>query len=203
MAENSRDKSLGAKSSDAEIVKLVLNGNTDAFERLLKRYEHHAIGIVKKHVPTDRVAEVVQDAFVRAYQSLGNFKEAKRFKAWLSTIVTRTCYDFWRTHYRSKEIPLSRLSIEHQAWLEGALAARSEANRQQKARQQEARKVLEWTLAKLSAADRMVIELVYLEGLSHKAAAKLLDFSVANVKVRVFRARQKIHKLLLKGRGKP
>lgn len=202
MAANSRIGRQKVKT-DAEIVKQVLNGDTDAFEHLLKKYEQHAIGIVKKHVPADRVAEVVQDAFIRVYQSLGRFKKSKRFKAWLSTIVTRSCYDFWRKHYRSKEIPLSRLSVEHQAWLDSALAAQAEAVWWQKARQQEARKLLEWTLARLSAADRMVIELVYLEGLSHKAAAKLLDFSVANVKVRAFRARKKIHKLLLKSRGEP
>ncbi len=58
--------------------------------------------------------------------------------------------------------------------------------------------VLEWALGKLSAEDRMVLELVYLEGLSCKEAAKQLGWTLANVKVRSFRSRNKLKKLLLK-----
>jgi RNA polymerase sigma-70 factor (ECF subfamily) len=56
--------------------------------------------------------------------------------------------------------------------------------------------VLDWALNQLSAEDRMVIELVHLEGMSGKEAAKLLDWSVANVKVRSFRVRKKLQKIL-------
>ncbi len=61
---------------------------------------------------------------------------------------------------------------------------------------QHARETLEWALNRLSAEDRMVVELVYLEEFSGKEAATLLGWSVANVKVRVFRARKKLQKLL-------
>jgi RNA polymerase sigma-70 factor (ECF subfamily) len=56
--------------------------------------------------------------------------------------------------------------------------------------------VLKYALNKLSPEDRMVIELVYLEGLSGKEAAELLGWSLANVKVRLFRSRKKLQKLL-------
>ena len=68
--------------------------------------------------------------------------------------------------------------------------------------QQEAREVLDWALNKLSAEDRMVIELVYLEGLSGKEAAELLGWSVTNVKVRSFRSRKKLQKLLMKAQNR-
>jgi RNA polymerase sigma-70 factor (ECF subfamily) len=60
----------------------------------------------------------------------------------------------------------------------------------------EAREILNWALGKLSAGDRMVLELVYLEGLSVQETAELLGWSKANVKVRSFRARMKLEKLL-------
>jgi RNA polymerase sigma-70 factor (ECF subfamily) len=56
--------------------------------------------------------------------------------------------------------------------------------------------LLDWALAKLSPEDRMVIELVYLEELSVKEAADLLGWSAANVKVRSFRSRKKLHSLI-------
>ena len=66
----------------------------------------------------------------------------------------------------------------------------------EKGLQDEARELLDWVLGRLSAEDRMVLELVYLEGLTGKEAADLLGWSVANVKVRSFRSRKKLEKIL-------
>ena len=183
-------------SADAEVVYQVVSGDVNAFERLLKRYEAHVLRIVKKHIPFDKVEEVAQDVFIRIYQSLPNFKRDDSFKQWLSTITVRTCYDFWRKHYRYREIPISSLSEKHQAWLEEAMATRSSQSFDDIASQKEAREILDWALDRLSPEDRMVLELVYLEGSSVKEAANLLGWSTAKVKVRSFRSRKKLHKLV-------
>jgi len=183
-------------SADAEVVYQVVSGDVNAFERLLKRYEAHVLRIVKKHIPFDKVEEVAQDVFIRIYQSLPNFKRDDSFKQWLSTITVRTCYDFWRKHYRYREIPISSLSEKHQAWLEEAMATRSSQSFDDIASQKEAREILDWALDRLSPEDRMVLELVYLEGYSVKEAANLLGWSTAKVKVRSFRSRKRLHKLV-------
>jgi RNA polymerase sigma-70 factor (ECF subfamily) len=185
-------------SADAEVVYQVVSGDVNAFERLLKRYEAHVLRIVKKHIPFDKVEEVAQDVFIRIYQSLPNFKRDDSFKQWLSTITVRTCYDFWRKHYRYREIPISSLSEKHQAWLEEAMATRSSQSFDDIASQNEAREILDWALDRLSPEDRMVLELVYLEGYSVKEAANLLGWSTAKVKVRSFRSRKKLHNLFRK-----
>ena len=183
-------------SADAEVVYQVVSGDVNAFERLLKRYEAHVLRIVKKHIPFDKVEEVAQDVFIRIYQSLPNFKRDDSFKQWLSTITVRTCYDFWRKHYRYREIPISSLSEKHQAWLEEAMATRSSQSFDDIASQKEAREILDWALDRLSPEDRMVLELVYLEGYSVKEAANLLGWSTTKVKVRSFRSRKRLHKLV-------
>ena len=183
-------------STDDEIVHQVVSGEVNAFESLLKRYEAHVLRIVKKHIPFDKLEEVAQDVFVRAYKSLPNFKGDDSFKQWLSTITVRTCYDFWRKHYRYREIPVSSLSEKHQAWLEQATATRSSQAYDQSDSQREAREILDWALDRLSPENRMVLELVYLEGYSVKEAARLLGWSAAKVKVRSFRSRKKLHKLI-------
>ena len=68
--------------------------------------------------------------------------------------------------------------------------------------QEETKELLEWALNQLSPQDRMVTELVYLEGMKGKEAAELLGWSTANVKVRTFRSRRKLRKLLLGTGGK-
>lgn len=60
----------------------------------------------------------------------------------------------------------------------------------------EASELLEWALSKLAPEDRMVIELVYLEGYSGREAANLLGWSVSNVKVRSFRLKRKLKSIL-------
>ena len=183
-------------SADAEVVYQVISGNINAFEYFLKKYESHVVRIVKKHIPFDKVEEVAQEVFVRVYKSLPNFKRDDSFKQWLSTITVRACYDFWRKHYKYREIPVSSLSEKHQVWLEEAMATRSSQSFDERDSQKEAREILDWALDRLSPEDRMVLELVYLEGYSVKEAAELLGWSAVNVKVRSFRARKKLHKLI-------
>lgn len=185
-------------ASDRTDVDRVLAGDVNAFANLLKRYQDHVTRIVRRHVPPDRVEETAQDVFVRAYRSLGDFREDDRFRQWLSAITVRTCYDFWRRCYRRQEVVVSQLSEAHRAWIEKVGAADAEQEWQALGNRAEARQVLDWALAQLSAEDRMVIELVHLEERSVKEAARLLGWSVANVKVRAFRVRKKMQKLIEK-----
>ena len=194
------------RSSDQEIVRQVLDGNYKAFESVILRHRVLVMTIVKKHVPGDAVEETAQEAFVRAYQSLPTFKGTGAFSQWLSSIVVRACYDYWRKAYRSREVPMSALNEKHAQWLEEVISQMPEEAPDEREPQMEAREILNWALGKLSAGDRMVLELVYLEGCSVQEAAELLGWSKANVKVRSFRARMKLEKLLSKvkeqGRGR-
>ncbi|MEW6668531.1 MAG: RNA polymerase sigma factor [Thermodesulfobacteriota bacterium] len=183
--------------SDTEIVSQVLDGHVNAFETLLARYADLVHRLVRKHVPSQNVEETVQEAFVRAYMSLPSFREEGSFGQWLSCIVVRTCYDYWRKAYRSREVALSELSEQHQNWLEGVLAAGSVHALHRENARSEAAELLEWALSKLSAEDRMVLELVYLEGLSSREAGRLLGWSAANVKVRSFRSRRKLERIIM------
>jgi RNA polymerase sigma-70 factor (ECF subfamily) len=147
-------------------------------------------------VPYNDVEETTHDVFLRAYQSLPSFKGKSGFRQWLSSITVRTCYDFWRKTYRSREVPMAVLTEKHQKWLEEVIAEQSEAAIIEKGSKNEAIELLDWALGRLSAEDRMVIKLVYLEGLSGKEAADLLGWSIANVKIRCFRSRKKLEKIL-------
>ncbi|HOO91015.1 MAG TPA: RNA polymerase sigma factor [Syntrophales bacterium] len=182
--------------SDNEIINRIISGDIDAFEQILTRYKGFLMGIVSRHVPYDQVEETAHDAFIRAYLSLPSFKQKSEFRHWLSSIAIRACYDFWRQRYRSKEVPMSSLTEKHHEWLENVMADSSNREFHEHGSIKEVREILDWALAKLSAEDRMVLELVYLEGMTVKEAAELLGWTTANVKVRSFRSRKKLQKLL-------
>jgi RNA polymerase sigma-70 factor (ECF subfamily) len=193
------------KPSDDEIVSRVLDGNTDAFETFLFRYGALVQTIAKRHVPVQDVEDTAQEAFIRAFQSLPSYSgRGGGFKSWLSSIAVRTCYDYWRKAYRCREIPISSITDAHLNWLETVFSEESRQSLLEKGSREEAGELLEWALGKLTAEDRMVIELVYLEGLSGRETAGLLGWSLANVKVRSFRARKKMEnnlKQLMKRSG--
>ena len=162
----------------------------------MDRYGDRVSRIVKRHVPLSEVEETTQEVFIRAYQSLAGFRGGDRFKSWLSTVAVRTCYDFWRRTYQSREVPMSSLSDRHREWLEEAMSEQAGVFAREKEDMTEAGEVLAWALERLTPEDRIVLELVYLEGLSGKEVAARLGWSVANVKVRSFRSRRRLEKLL-------
>ena len=182
--------------SDAGIIAQVIEGNVNAFETLMNRYRDLVLKIVKKRVPFSSLEETAQDVFIRAYQSLSTFKGKSNFSRWISSIAVKTCYDYWRKAYRSQEVSMSSLSEQHQNWLEEAVSDPSESSLDEKVVQKEGLELLDWALGQMSPEDRMVLELVYLEGLSGKEAANILGWSLANVKIRSFRSRRKLEKLL-------
>jgi RNA polymerase sigma-70 factor, ECF subfamily len=192
------DKQNQTVPCDADIIGWVLEGNTGAFENLLVKYKNYVFSIVHRHIPGDHVEDVSQEVFIRVYQSLRKLKRADSFKTWLSAVTRRTCYDFWRKRYRSKETPISTLSSEHREWIDRTISDASVEDWTKRGREKEARDVLAWLLAILNPAERMVVDLVYFEGLSSKDAARLLGWSEANVKVRAFRIRQKLKNHLVK-----
>jgi len=180
---------------DFDIIRIIIAGDVNAFEILINRYQGHVFSIVRKHIPTAQAEEVAHDVFVRAYQGLGGYSKKSGFKQWLAGIAVRTCYDFWREKYRVKEVPMSQLSDAHREWIENAISDSSGQSYEEGDRHARALEILDVVLARMSAADRMVLSLTYLEGYTHKEAAGLLGLSIANVKIRAHRARKKLHKI--------
>jgi RNA polymerase sigma-70 factor (ECF subfamily) len=184
------------QKNDVAVINRVLAGKVNDFKYLLEKYKGYVFSILQKHLPAHQVEDVAQDVFIRAYRSLPTLKKKSGFKNWLSSIAVKTTYDFWRRQYRNREVAMSALSTENSHWIESIMADASSRSFQAVNDRKDAREVLDWALNRLSAKERMVIQLIYLEGLSGKEAAKHLGWSTANVKVISFRARKKLRKLL-------
>jgi RNA polymerase sigma-70 factor (ECF subfamily) len=88
------------------------------------------------------------------------------------------------------------LSEDHQRWIEQTLSSQSDRQFRDQTAKQEAADVLEWALRQLSPENRAVLTLVHLDGYSVREAAQLLGWTLVNVKVRAYRARQAMRALL-------
>lgn len=182
----------GDTSADYAIVQQVLAGDTDVFSRLIDRYEARVFALAGRHVPRDSVAELAQEIFVDAYRSLGTYSPLKGFGHWLTRIAIRRCHDYWRAHYRKREVPMSQLENDAGERIrEAALADPGKA-----VSDVELRDYLDKVLDHLEPDDRMVLVLVHFEEYSVKEAADLLEWSTAKVKVRAHRARKRLRAIL-------
>ena len=182
--------------SDADVIREILEGNVNAFELLMDRYQGYVAGIVIKKVPKDRTQEVAHEAFIRAYRSLETFRAKTPFKHWLASIAVRCCHDFWRQHYRRKETQIGSISEDGWEWIQTLRVDGSADASDGYARNPEALRVLRWAMESLSPEDRMVLTLVHMEGHTIAEAAELLHWSVPKVKIRAYRARKKLRKTL-------
>ncbi|MFH2126740.1 MAG: RNA polymerase sigma factor [Pseudomonadota bacterium] len=182
--------------TDEEIIARVLSGDGRAFEMLVERHKAQMAGIVVRKVPRQEAPEVVHQVFIKAFVSLPGYRPLKPFSHWLSTLAVRACHDFWRERYRSRETPLSGLAPEPDSRRELKAEAAQAASAPDAYEAFEAWQILDWALGHLSPDDRMALTLVHLEGYSLAEAAEALGWSQAVVKLRTFRARRKLRKII-------
>ncbi len=181
---------------DDQTIRRVLDGDVNAFELLVRKYQNHTARIVGNHVPHARVSEVVQTVFINAFRSLKTYRGDRPFQNWLSRISVRCCYDFWRDEYRCRETPVSSLGKESHDLLEHLGTGRAEEIFEAQSNHAEAVQILDWALDQLSPEDRMVVTLTALEEKSVAEAAELLGWTSVNVKVRAHRARKRLKKII-------
>lgn len=180
-------------ASDGELVERVRGGETSAFEALVRRHQELVGRIVSGRVAVGSVAEVAQDCFVRAFVSLETYAGRSPFAHWLARIAVHACQDHWRASYRRRETPFSGLSESCRAWVENCQA---QPGGQGGDNGDEASELLGWAMERLSEQDRVVLTLTLLEGYTASETAALTGASAVVVKVRAFRARKRLRKLL-------
>ena len=186
------------ENHDLKIIDSVLDGNVDDFVVLVNKHRERVFLMTAKRIPANDVEDVTQEAFIRAFKNLHTFSRRKPFVNWLSIIVLRTCCDYWRKNSKRRELtaPANNDDNGDMKWLEIIAAEASSENHAKTAKRKELRELLDWTLNKLSAEDRTLVEIIYFEGNSLKEAAEVLNWGLSKTKVRAMRARHKMRKIL-------
>lgn len=176
---------------DAELVKRVLNGEQAAFEALVTRHIVRAQAVARGVLGNDpAVDDVVQESFLRAYRRLGQLSQPAQFPSWLGTIARNEAISWLRRNRKVKQIDVDQTQVA--APEEEDL---SDADRHERSVQ--ARR-LRYSIDRLKASYREIINLKYDAGLSYDEMADTLNTSVANVEKRLYRARKALQKELLK-----
>jgi RNA polymerase sigma-70 factor (ECF subfamily) len=181
--------------TEAELIAAVLQGDAESFGPLIQKYSPRVFATARRYARREsEVEDIAQEVWVKAFQKLSSFRGEAPFEHWLMRLTVRTCYDFLRGHQRKKELNFSELSDGETNWLERFVTEPDEGSEHADA----ARQLVDRILDKLSPAARLIITLLEIEDRSVKEIATLTGWSVPLVKVRAFRARAEMKKVLAK-----
>ena len=180
--------------TDAELIAAVLKGDAASFEPLVQKYSPRIFATARRYARREsEVEDIVQTIWLKAFEKLKSFRNEAPFEHWLMRLAVRTCYDALRAHQRNRETTFAELTEPEEDWLDRFVTQPDAANENAEA----ARQLVERLLEQLSPPARLVITLQEIEGRSVKEVAELTGWSVPLVKVRAFRARNEMRKVLL------
>ena len=179
--------------SDSELIAAVLKGDAASFEPLVAKYSPRIFATARRYARREsEVEDIVQEIWIKAFQKLKSFRGEAPFEHWLMRLAVRTCYDFLRGHQRKKEMTFSDLSEPESDWLDRFVQEPTGVSDDAEA----AKLLVQRLLEELSPSARLIITLLEIEDRSVKEISKLTGWSVPLVKVRAFRARAEMRKLL-------
>jgi RNA polymerase sigma-70 factor (ECF subfamily) len=181
--------------SDAgALVQAALQHDDEAARRLVRELYPLVAKLVRSHRPRRTAEEdLCQMIFIKIFQNLAQFSGKVPLKHWVSRIAVNTCLNQIQSEKVRPELRHADMTEEEVAVLENLAATPAELAPDQRLA---SRQLVEHLLETLKPSERLVIEMVYLQGRSVEEVHKLTGWSTALVKVRAFRARQKMKKQL-------
>jgi RNA polymerase sigma-70 factor, ECF subfamily len=183
--------------SDAgALVKAALQNDDEAARELVRQLYPLVARIVRAH-RLRRTAEedLCQMIFIKIFQKLSQFSGTVPLEHWVSRVAVNTCLNQIESEKARPEVRRADLSLEEQAVIENLTTSSDELAPDQRFA---SRQLLEHLLAGLKPVERLAIDLLYLQGRSVEEIRKITGWSAALVKVRAFRARQKMKQQLAK-----
>ena len=187
-----------ASVDDTVLVRRAQQGDTAAFEELVRNYDRSVLRLAMHLTDsTEHAQDIYQETFLRAYRNIGQFRFECSFYTWIYRIVANLCCDYLRRkqfhgrHAYSERYPGENDERE-QTIVDRASDQRAGASSERAALNGELRKQILWALNKLSVQERLVFELRHYEGLKLQTVASILSTTENAVKNTLFRATHKL-----------
>ncbi|MDX7646213.1 RNA polymerase sigma factor RpoE [Aeromonas caviae] len=180
---------------DEQLVERVQRGDKNAFNLLVRKYQHKVVNLVARYVnnPGD-VPDVAQEAFIKAYRALPTFRGESAFYTWLYRIAVNTAKNYLTSQGRRP--PSSDVEADEAEYYGGGEALQEVATPENLALTDEIKRTVFTAIEALPEDLRTAITLREMEGLSYEDIAEIMDCPVGTVRSRIFRAREAIDKKL-------
>ncbi|WP_206483608.1 RNA polymerase sigma factor RpoE [Thalassotalea sp. G2M2-11] len=184
---------MSEQNVDQTLVERVQRGDKNAFNLLVTKYQHKVANLVSRYVKNHSdVPDIVQEAFIKAYRALPNFRGDSAFYTWLYRIAVNCAKNHMVASGRKP--PGSDVEIEDAEIYDAGDALRENASPEKLLLTKEIKKVVFKTIEQLPEDLRTAINLRELEGLSYEEIAMIMECPVGTVRSRIFRARDAVDK---------
>jgi RNA polymerase sigma-70 factor, ECF subfamily len=184
-----------SRVDDARLIREAQQGNTAAFEELVRLYDRAVLRLAVHITGSEEDAQdIYQEAFLRAYVNLSRFRFECSFYTWIYRIVTNLCLDHLRRkHSRGRDMTTTVFSDgTEESVLDHMPDQRADASPERSLVGRELRARILSALARLSARERMVFELKHYHGLRLRTVAGMLNTTEGTIKNTLFRATHKL-----------
>jgi len=177
---------------EQDLIERARQGDGAAFNEIVRAYRRRILGTITRLIgrPED-VEDVGQEVFLRLYDSLDQLRTPEMFEPWLYRLTVNACYDYLRRQKRRKESRMADLSEEQVLMADAVASAERGVEESRKAGLRESVQNL---LEGVSEEDRILLTLKEVEGLSLRELEQIYKVNENALKVRLFRARQRVLK---------
>lgn len=192
-AQGTDDKaSMSDREIDQQLVERAQSGDKRAFELLVIKYQRKVERLLSRIVRNqDEIEDVAQEAFIKAYRALGNFRGDSAFYTWLYRIAVNTAKNYLIS--QSRRAPTStEFDAEEAEGFEDATGLRDIATPDAQLMSKQIGEIVNRTIDALPNELRTAITLREIEGLSYEEIAQIMDCPIGTVRSRIFRAREAV-----------
>jgi RNA polymerase sigma-70 factor (ECF subfamily) len=176
-------------NNDQAIINQIIEGDTNAFTVLVDRYKNLVFTLALQMLKNrEEAEEVSQDTFIKVYKSLNKFKGSSKFSTWIYRVTYNTCLDRIKKLKRTENTVTIDEFTEHQIkTIDNALDAMEVEERKQ---------AIQKCIDSLPCEDSFLLTLYYFEELSLDEISKIVGIKTNNIKVKLFRSREKLATIL-------
>jgi RNA polymerase sigma-70 factor (ECF subfamily) len=182
-----------AEQTDKQLVTRVQKGDKTAFDLLVLKYQHRILSLISRYIRNvDEVQDVAQEAFIKAFRALPNFRGDSAFYTWMYRIAINTAKNHLVAQQRRP--PGVDVDIEDAEHFEGDSHLKDIETPETLLFGAELKRVVEHAIRALPEDLRTAVTLREFDGLSYEDIAAVMDCPVGTVRSRIFRAREAIDK---------
>ena len=183
---------MGERNLDQELVERVQGGEKAAFDILVRKYEHKLANVISRYIhDPSEVLDVAQEAFIKAYRALPNFRGDSAFYTWLYRIGINTAKNYLAAMGRRAPTSTDLEAEEAESHVDGE-RLRDLNTPENLMLSREIADTVNSTIDSLPEELRTAIQLRELEGMSYEEIAGIMGCPIGTVRSRIFRAREAI-----------